>query len=393
MVMTSRLEALLAPVGISSFFAKYWMQRPLHVTREADISAMPISLTDIEYLTLSLISPPQGWLTVVRDGTEVNPAGLRGKAGFIDAQRLREVWAAGCTILLTNLQRRVPAVSALTRQLEIDLLQHGVALSQPIVANAYATPSKSQGFKPHFDMHDVLILQIEGRKRWRLYPPREPYPLELRRLSPDELGDPGMEVELSPGDLLYIPRGHPHDANSLQGASLHLTFSIHVHTWLDLALALLKASPDFRQGLSPIPGAAQQGTAWAKELRRRLARLEIREGTAHTAAKLFRDARLLASDPVLPSSSELESRSELALHSRIRRRYDQHLYLDTDGPMPTLSGFGGRYEGQPAEAAILAHIAAHPEFILNDLPGTLPATKLRIIDALIARSLLIADDP
>jgi len=36
-------------------------------------------------------------------------------------------------------------------------------------ANVYITPPNSQGFAPHYDDVDVFILQVEGRKLWKLY--------------------------------------------------------------------------------------------------------------------------------------------------------------------------------------------------------------------------------
>ena len=36
-------------------------------------------------------------------------------------------------------------------------------------ANAYLTPSGEQGFAPHYDDIEAFVLQLEGRKRWRVY--------------------------------------------------------------------------------------------------------------------------------------------------------------------------------------------------------------------------------
>mmetsp|Transcript_24929 Transcript_24929/g.48771 ORF Transcript_24929/g.48771 Transcript_24929/m.48771 type:complete len:561 (-) Transcript_24929:96-1778(-) len=98
-------------------------------------------------------------------------------------------------------------------------------------ANAYLTPANTQGFAPHYDDVDVYILQLEGRKRWRLYPARGPddvLPLySSQDLDPKELPEPMLDTVLSPGDLLYAPRGTIHQAVALPGgpASLHLTIS------------------------------------------------------------------------------------------------------------------------------------------------------------------------
>jgi len=34
------------------------------------------------------------------------------------------------------------------------------------------TPPGSQGFAPHFDDIEAFVIQLEGKKRWRLYPSR-----------------------------------------------------------------------------------------------------------------------------------------------------------------------------------------------------------------------------
>ena len=39
-------------------------------------------------------------------------------------------------------------------------------------SNAYLTPPNSQGFAPHYDDIEAFILQVEGKKHWRLYKPR-----------------------------------------------------------------------------------------------------------------------------------------------------------------------------------------------------------------------------
>ena len=38
--------------------------------------------------------------------------------------------------------------------------------------NVYLTPADSQGFSPHYDDIDAFILQLEGKKRWKVYAPR-----------------------------------------------------------------------------------------------------------------------------------------------------------------------------------------------------------------------------
>ncbi|KAH8392949.1 hypothetical protein KR200_001325, partial [Drosophila serrata] len=99
-------------------------------------------------------------------------------------------------------------------------------------ANVYLTPPNSQGFAPHFDDIEAFVLQIEGRKRWRLYMPLQPADVLARESSgnykQEELGEPILDEVLEAGDVLYFPRGTVHQAiTDKDQHSLHITLSVY----------------------------------------------------------------------------------------------------------------------------------------------------------------------
>jgi len=130
-------------------------------------------------------------------------------------------------------------------------------------ANAYLTPPGTQGFAPHYDDVEVFMLQVEGRKRWKVYNPFEGDELprtSSRNYNPKEIkGEPAIYEILEPGDMIYMPRGWVHQGEALAGEhSLHVTISTNQkNAWADLleqaVPAALKAAissdVDFRRGL------------------------------------------------------------------------------------------------------------------------------------------------
>lgn len=116
-------------------------------------------------------------------------------------------------------------------------------------ANLYLTPGNSQGFAPHYDDIDAFVVQLHGRKLWKLYKHREDgYDVLPRYSSVDfeekDLPEVLMEVMLEQGDMLYIPRGVIHQAQCVDGfASLHCTLSTgQKWTWADLLLENVKVA-------------------------------------------------------------------------------------------------------------------------------------------------------
>lgn len=75
------------------------------------------------------------------------------------------------------------------------------------------------GVGPHIDQYDVFIIQGMGRRHWRVgdnlpLPQHCPHPA-LLHVDPFE---PIIDVELCPGDILYIPPGFPHDGYAIEAS-------------------------------------------------------------------------------------------------------------------------------------------------------------------------------
>ncbi len=183
-----------------------------------------------------------------------------GENGRINLHRLFALHDAGATLVLSHMHEMLPPLGRFCRGLE-QILLHAVQ------CNVYLTPHDAQGFRAHYDTHDVLILQVQGEKHWRYWPtPCVPFantctPWE-KQPSPDE--EPRSQM-LRPGDVLYVPRGILHDATS-QGAqsSLHLTVGILGQSWGDALRAALhvmeREDPALRQ-LFPMWRLAESGVS------------------------------------------------------------------------------------------------------------------------------------
>lgn len=133
----------------------------------------------------------------------------------------------------------------------VSLLELGLGSS--VQANAYLTPPNSQGFGFHADTHDVFVVQVEGQKKWAVREPSEENVQPDHRLQSHPGSTPEFEVELYPGDVLYLPRGWVHAAYTGQEHySLHLAVAVQNKTLGDLLkemVSQLANDPRFRSNL------------------------------------------------------------------------------------------------------------------------------------------------
>jgi hypothetical protein len=144
-----------------------------------------------------------------------------------------------------------------------------------VQVNAYASWTAKEGFGVHWDDHDVIVVQISGAKRWRIYGPTRPAPL-YRDVAFDDTPpeQPIDEFTLEAGDLLHVPRGWWHAAAASTGdSSLHLTCGLTTHTGVDLLSWLLDELRTHQRIRADLPRTdGEEGrAAWRREVGKLLA--------------------------------------------------------------------------------------------------------------------------
>lgn len=151
-------------------------------------------------------------------------------------EELAHAVQGGYTITTHKLRSRCPNVARVACALE---RVFGTGVS----ANAYLTPPRAQGFECHYDDHCVFAVQVTGSKLWRVYEAEVILPhLRAPRSRPSPQAPPLIEVTLRAGDVLYIPRGFPHEAETSDTTSLHVSFGIELEAPLTLEGALHAAA-------------------------------------------------------------------------------------------------------------------------------------------------------
>jgi len=233
--MQADLGWLVAPLTIDEFVDNWWQQKPIHLTTGRGSFPWFDSRQLEQLIEVAQPQPPSIRLAAQgRDPLEV-PFLPNGR---LDLGAIRNAFLDGYTIIVNNVQRFHSGLQSLVQGLQEQS-------SYPVEANTYFTPPGAQGFHPHYDSHHVFVVQVEGSKRWKVY--GEEAAREARQFvdgNPYDRGDlPEPEVlTLHAGDVLYIPWGWVHEAETLaDSSSLHVTLGVHVQTGRDLLDAALDA--------------------------------------------------------------------------------------------------------------------------------------------------------
>lgn len=367
---------LITPHTVDDFFARYWQQRSLVIQR-----AEPQRFRDL--LAASDIETVLG----MADQLPTGAVELIGKTDTIEHRRpesssaLMGFFNSGSTIRVKGVERYFDPIADLCRSIERDL-------GFPTRANLYCTPADSRGFDLHFDTHEVLVLQLLGRKQWLAYEATTKLPLEHMPLLPfddardrlkrshessDEISVTErqklvVDALLEAGDSLYLPRGFLHQAESLDEHSVHLTVGVHVFTWLDLlSVALVQSGyrhESLRQAL-PVgwTNDHQSGKVFAAEFAR-LLELFGQDADYESAIKQLGESMIRTWQAT--SGSNLD---ELNLKTKVEGTGRLEACLSDDGKLAGL-GLGQKVFWMPVGfAPALRFIAEHRSFCPSELPG------------------------
>jgi bifunctional lysine-specific demethylase and histidyl-hydroxylase NO66 len=392
------LDWLLRPVPVTAFFGSYWETTPLLVSREnPDYFASLPGLDAVDELITATTSSAvrsagDGRIVRTDPGGVASERSIRlGANGIPDIQDVYRAYHNGYTIIVNQLHRRSAAVALLCRVLE-NSLHHQIG------TNLYLTPRGGQGFPPHVDNHDVLILQLHGVKEWHVFRPSDDLPLAAGKHGPAESAGDFREFTLRPGDVLYLPRGFPHEAVTAASPSLHLTVGIHVYRWMDLMVEAVRLLADeqvsLRAALPPGFLGDPLDAAHATKLANDLA-LAMADASLVDRAKARLGASLLEAGKAAAGGHfrSLDAIAGLTGESIVARAPGV-LCRVRSTPGEALIEFATNYVSGPLLLEpTLRFIAEHERFAVFELPGELTTEdKLDLVGRLVSEGLLICPD-
>ena len=164
--------------------------------------------------------------------------GIRDAADF--RERIGQFHARNYSVRFPELRPLWPELDHLARAFE-------VVLHQPVTTSAFWSMGGMRA-PVHYDDHDLIVVQLLGAKHWYVANSSE-LPNTWRGIPPEavELG-PHTTFEVSPGDLVYLPRGTLHSVESA-AESLHLSIGFTPLTVREALIAALDQLSDADQSL------------------------------------------------------------------------------------------------------------------------------------------------
>lgn len=254
---------------VDAFLADYWGRQFVHIPGTAGRFR---SLFEWDAINRQLDHQPvgAGRIRMIGPQGDVPQAdftretkGLAGEAlRYFDGRSAAVLLADGGSLILNAVNQIHPPLKRLAEEFER-------RFRDAVMVNAYIGFTKSRGFDVHWDDHEVFVLQIHGRKQWRVWGRSTEAPL-FRDLMPDDAPPQDLLWEgiLEDGDLLYLPRGFWHAAQAVDGPTVHLSVGVDCRTGLDLLRWLtreLRTSAAFRTNL-PRFGSVEERRELSRQL-------------------------------------------------------------------------------------------------------------------------------
>lgn len=377
-------DDLIAPVTPDEFFGSFYERDVLHLS-ERGSDSYPRTLRGIDPFQIVRESCAQ-WGEVSLAGGAAQSE-CRYVADAPSDESVRAAYADGYTIVINDMQVRNPAAGVLCRLLEKTFFCRANV-------NLYLTGPDLTGLDTHYDDDDVFIIQLSGAKYWRTYPTNDRLPLGRNDYQDDADWGPSERHILRAGDLLYLPRGTPHDARSGPEPSLHLTISINVVRWAEIASELIYALAQRDSSLRrAVPLELLQGIVAPplSTIPHGLERL-VHDNRLWPAALQKIQTRILNGAPRLfPRESDDSSR---ITYEDILRIADDQIWATTPGDdEEVIQAIGSTFAFSGEMRAVVEVLRRQSTISANDLPPRISSNKrLGIIRDLASAGFLMREN-
>ena len=201
------VRALVEPLSIDEFVAAHWRRRHLFSSGEAGRFAGLLSWPAFNRILEHHWREPHRF-RLSRKGRDLEPASyadLTGSTPRILSKALTDHLRAGATLAFHAIDEVHEPLTRLAECVE-------AFFEADVQINAYAGWRATHGLDVHHDDEEIFILQVDGRKHWRLFGS------DAQAVVFDRI--------LCAGDGLYIPRGCDHLAIPVNEPTLHLAVGV-----------------------------------------------------------------------------------------------------------------------------------------------------------------------
>jgi len=207
---------------------RHWQRAPLLVRAAWPGVAPPVTRTEL--FALAADADVESRL-VVRDGARWSV-----RHGPLPRRALPPLRRPGWTLLVQGVDLFVDAAH---RLLQAFRFASDARLDDLMISYA----SDGGGVGPHVDAYDVFLLQLHGRRRWRVGRARDRRLVEGAPLKLLRHFEPSDDWLLEPGDMLYLPPGWGHDGVA-DGECMTASIGFRAPRRAELAHALLLGAAD-----------------------------------------------------------------------------------------------------------------------------------------------------
>lgn len=262
-----RFGDVIAPVTVDEFVDRYLGEEMLLLAEARGRFTHLLPWEDLN-AALNRIRVSGSRIRVHQDGKELDPDLYLAEPGHVYGSPIKgaefeRLLAGGATLILGRVDELFPPIRDLAEAFE-------EAFRLRTWVNLYAGWRAQKGLALHFDGHDTMILQVHGRKHWKVYRPTRPHPFKNDIVEAERpTNDPVWDGVLEDGGVLYMPRGWWHVACPLDEPSLHLTVGLAHPTgaqMLDWFGGQLKSVVEARMDVPHLKGAEEQH-AWIGRMR------------------------------------------------------------------------------------------------------------------------------
>lgn len=219
----SNFEELFG-INPHEFFSEHWEKNCVFLRKKFNQhlffpNSDPRSLLQIAYQN-SLVGSNTA---VIMNGMKCDPVVYMREQTVI-LEKIQKLYEEGATVYLKDISSISAEFGEALNKVQVEI--EPLALQ----VNMFVTPPRSVGLEAHFDMHDILVVQVSGKKRWKLWKAilnklddvELPFMFSGEVKAHVQANKPDICIETRPGDIMYIPRGVIHAPSTGNDASVHL---------------------------------------------------------------------------------------------------------------------------------------------------------------------------